>query len=76
GKLIQSHYYLKGSNLMQDTYRNLPPGEYHIVVVEDLNGNGFWDAYRPSTKEPAEPVRRYTKVPKVRANWEIEVDLE
>jgi hypothetical protein len=61
---------------MQDTYRNLPPGEYHIVVVEDLNGNGFWDAYRPITKEPAEPVRRYTKVPKVRANWELDVNLE
>lgn len=76
GRLIQSHYYLKGSNLMQDTYRNLPPGEYHIVVVDDVNGNGFWDAYRPSTKEPAEPVRRYTKVPKVRANWELEVNLE
>ncbi|MFM7664323.1 MAG: Ig-like domain-containing protein [Bacteroidota bacterium] len=76
GRLIQSHYYLKESNLMQDIYRNLPPGEYHIVVVDDLNGNGFWDAYRPLTKEPAEPVRRYNKVPKVRANWELEVNLE
>ena len=76
GKIIQSHYYLKGSNLMQDTYRNLPPGEYHVVVVDDLNGNGFWDGYRPFTKEPAEPVRRYIKVPKVRANWELDVNLE
>jgi hypothetical protein len=76
GKLIQSHYYLKGSDLKKDTYRNLPPGEYHIVVVDDLNGNGFWDAYRPLTKESAEPVRRYHKVPKVRANWELEVNLE
>ena len=76
GKVIQTHYYLKESNLRKDVYRNLPPGEYQVLVIDDLNGNGFWDAYRPSTKEPAEPVRRYTKVPKVRANWEIEVDLE
>jgi hypothetical protein len=76
GKIIQSYYYPKGFGLRKDTYRNLPPGEYQIVIVDDLNGNGFWDAYRPLTKEPAEPVRRYTKVPRVRANWEIEVDLE
>lgn len=76
GKTVQSYRYAKGAKTTQDTYRNLIPGDYQVVIIDDLNGNGFWDPFRPDSKQSAEPVRRYTQVPKIRANWEVEVNLE
>jgi hypothetical protein len=75
GKIVASSYYLPGAK-NQDSFDHLVPGEYQVVLIDDLNGNGLWDAIRPETKEAAEPVQRYTKIPKVRANWEVEVSLE
>lgn len=75
GKIVASSYYLPGAK-NQDSFKHLLPGEYQLVLVDDLNGNGVWDAIRPETKEAAEPVQRYTKIPKVRANWEVEVSLD
>lgn len=75
GKTVSSSYYLPGAK-NQDVFDRLVPGEYHLVLVDDLNGNGVWDAIRPETKQAAEPVQRYTKIPKVRANWEVEVSLD
>jgi hypothetical protein len=75
GKTVATSYYLPGAK-NQDSFERLVPGEYHVVLIDDLNGNGVWDAIRPETKVAAEPVQRYTKIPKVRANWEVEVSLE
>jgi len=75
GKTVATSYYLPGAK-NQDSFERLVPGEYHVVLIDDLNGNGAWDAIRTETKEAAEPVQRYTKIPKVRANWEVEVSLE
>jgi len=76
GKVIQSKRYGNQNPARKDIFRQLIPGEYHVLVVEDLNGNGYWDTFRPEIPEPAEPVKRYAKIPKVRANWEVEVTLE
>jgi hypothetical protein len=75
GKTVASSYYLPDAK-NQDSFERLVPGEYHVVLIDDLNGNGVWDAIRPETKQAAEPVQRYTKIPKVRANWDVEVSLD
>jgi hypothetical protein len=75
GKTVASSYYLPGAK-KQDSFERLVPGEYNVVLIDDLNGNGVWDAIRPETKQAAEPVQRYTKIPKVRANWDVEVSLD
>lgn len=75
GKTVASSYYLPGAK-NQDSFEHLLRGEYNVVLIDDLNGNGVWDAIRPETKEAAEPVQRYTKIPKVRANWDVEVSLD
>jgi hypothetical protein len=75
GKTVASSYYLPGAK-NQDSFDHLVPGEYQAVLIDDLNGNGVWDAIRPETKEAAEPVQRYTKIPKVRANWEVEISID
>ena len=76
GKIVQSKQYGKQNASRKDVFRQLIPGEYQILIVEDINGNGYWDTFRPTTREPAEPLKRYTKIPKVRANWEVEAILE
>ncbi len=75
GKTVRSANNFLGTN-NQVSFKNLVSGEYQLVVIDDLNGNGVWDAIRPETKEAAEPVQRYTKIPKIRANWDVEVNLE
>ena len=54
----------------------LLPGEYQVVLVNDQNHNGYWDGINLIEKTPAEQVQRYSALPKVRANWEVEFVIE
>lgn len=51
------------------------PGEYNFRVIEDSNGNGKWDSGDEMNSIQPEIVR-FFKGPKVRANWEVEVQLD
>ena len=62
--------------LSQVKLDHLVPGEYQLAIIADENGNGYWDPIQPALKTQAEAVTRYTKIPKVRANWDVEVNLE
>ena len=62
--------------LTQVKFDHLVPGEYQLAIIADENGNGYWDPIQPVDKTEAEAVIRYTKIPKVRANWDVEVNLE
>lgn len=53
----------------------LLPGEYSFRVIEDLNQNGIWDTCDPKTFEQAERVLYFDSKNKLRANWEIDVEL-
>lgn len=56
-------------------FENLIPGDYSFVVIDDENNNGRWDTGDfPSALQP-EHVYRFSSTSKVRANWEIEVEL-
>ena len=50
------------------------PGEYRIRIISDLNLNGKWDEGDLLKGIQPEQVDWFT-VPKVRANWEIDVLL-
>lgn len=58
------------------SFEHLIPGEYQLVVIEDLNGNGYWDPIDPADHQQAEPVKRYSKFPKIRMNWDMEFTVE
>jgi hypothetical protein len=74
GKSLRS--FSLNESLSQVRFDHLVPGEYQLAIIADDNGNGYWDPIQPALKSQAEAVTRYTKIPKVRANWDVEVTLE
>jgi len=54
----------------------LTPGTYHFKVVLDKNQNGKWDSGDYDSRRQPEMVHEYSKIIKVRANWDIEADIE
>jgi len=55
-------------------FSRLDPGKYHVQVVRDLNGNGFWDSGLYSQKRQPEPIKIIQKDTEVRANWNMELE--
>lgn len=53
----------------------LTPGDYDFRVIEDQNNNEKWDTGDELKLQQPETVR-YFSGPKVRANWEVEVQLD
>lgn len=57
------------------TFSNLIPGEYQFRIIADVNKNEVWDQGDILKNEQAEMVYWYSTVTKVRANWDIDVQL-
>jgi hypothetical protein len=71
-KVIESQ---NRGNKKQLDFKDLLPGEYNFRVIRDINNNFRWDGWEMKTKTPPEKVMWFTTPTKVRANWEIKVDL-
>lgn len=56
-------------------FENLIPGDYSFIVVDDKNNNGRWDTGDLKESLQPEQVYLFSTPSKVRANWEIEVEL-
>ena len=55
--------------------KELLPGEYSFRIILDINNNGRWDVGNLKSRTQAEKINAYTKPTKVRANWEIDLEL-
>ncbi|MEL6970224.1 MAG: hypothetical protein AAFO02_08645, partial [Bacteroidota bacterium] len=56
-------------------FKLLPPGDYQLEIIEDLNGNSRWDPGNYDLKR--QPERVYIrKLETLRANWDLEVDVD
>lgn len=55
-------------------FNKLPPGEYSVDAIRDLNGNGKWDSGRYLEKTQPEPIVRIKDGAEVRANWDFEIE--
>lgn len=53
----------------------LDPGEYGFLVVHDDNRNGRWDVGNYADRIQPEVIDRYSTPTKVRANWDVELQL-
>ena len=53
----------------------LEPGQYTFIVVKDENSNGKWDVGNLSKRKQPETLDVYSTPTKVRANWEVEIEL-
>ncbi len=53
----------------------LSPGDYTFKVIHDDNQNGKWDTGDLEEYRLPERIDQYSSPTKVRANWEVEVEL-
>jgi uncharacterized protein (DUF2141 family) len=56
-------------------YEYLEPAEYTFVLIEDRDGNGKWTSGNLGQHIQPEMVYRYSQATKVRANWDVSVEL-
>lgn len=54
----------------------LKPGEYKVVVVQDLNRNQQWDAGNYAKRLQPEPVFTPKNTIAIKENWETEVEIQ
>lgn len=54
---------------------HVPPGEYHLRVVKDLNNNKLWDKGNIHKWQLPEPIINLKDKISMRANWELQ-DVE
>ena len=52
-------------------FRHLPPGDYYIRYIKDLNNNGRWDTGNYLKKIQPEKVLYYPNELKLRSNWDL-----
>ena len=52
----------------------LPPGDYFLKIVEDVNRNGKWDTGNLAEEIQPERIFYYLESVNIRANWEIKVE--
>jgi uncharacterized protein (DUF2141 family) len=56
-------------------FRSLTPGEYSFRVIKDRNKNSRWDTGNAALDLQPEEVLWFSTPTKVRANWDIDVNL-
>lgn len=56
-------------------FEQLEPGEYTFRIIADRNGNGQWDTGNFEEKIQPEEIHLFSTPAKVRANWEIDLEL-
>ena len=57
-------------------FQNLIPGEYSFRLLIDSNQNGMWDPINVKEQKMAESMIYFSTPVKVRANWEVESELD
>jgi len=58
----------------QRNFTLLPPGNYSLRIITDLNKNGRWDAGLYDAKRQPEPIFK-TKLEPLRANWDLDTKV-
>lgn len=64
-----------GERSYSNEVKSLPPGDYQLEIIQDLNRNGRWDSGKYDAKRQPEPVFIKT-LETLRANWDLEVDVD
>ncbi len=57
-------------------YTILTPGTYRLRLIYDVNKNGIWDTGNYFNKNQPEKVEYYLNPIKIRANWDLEINLK
>jgi uncharacterized protein (DUF2141 family) len=62
-------------NETKTTFKNLTPGKYTYYILMDENKNGYWDTGSIFSEVEAEKVLWFNQSSTIRANWEVESNL-
>lgn len=65
---------IENTETYQRIFNLLPPGNYSVRIVTDLNQNGRWDAGLYDAKRQPEPIFK-TNLEPLRANWDLETKV-
>ena len=71
----RTHPAVEAETKEMSTFRDLPPGQYRLRLIEDRNQNGRWDAGDYWIRTFSERVFYSESTVEVRANWELEYEL-
>tara|TARA_B110000285_G_scaffold70069_1_gene80674 strand:+ start:6358 stop:7911 length:1554 start_codon:yes stop_codon:yes gene_type:complete len=63
------------SSINSILFEELEPDSYSFRIIEESTVNGRWDVGDIESHTQPETIYYYSKVIKVRANWEVEVEL-
>lgn len=77
-ELLQNDKLVKSEVLKErkeHTFSSLTPGEYTFRIIVDRNENGQWDTGNSGLNLQPEEVLWFSTPTKVRANWDIDVNL-
>ncbi|HLU86781.1 MAG TPA: Ig-like domain-containing protein [Taishania sp.] len=72
-KVVKQFYVTDFNSPLKLEY--LEPGEYTFKVTIDKNGNGEWDTGNFNERIQPEEIQQFSKPIKIRANWEIDLEL-
>lgn len=77
-QLVDNQYKVKQQvrNTKTFNFRNIEPGTYFIRVIFDRNNNGKWDGGDPDLVREPEQVYLHEKPLEIRANWDMEENIQ
>lgn len=71
---VVDEFQVNGVQTFKKQFKTLPPGEYSVKIVVDLNGNGRWDSGNYDLRRQPEVIITQ-KLEQLRANWEVEAKI-
>ena len=72
---VVASFSIANAKKYQRTFASLPPGNYSVKVIEDLNKNGRWDSGDYDKKLQPEQIATAT-LEELKANWEVEAAVK
>ncbi len=67
---VATEFQVKGVETFTKEFRTMPPGEYTVQIIVDVNNNGRWDSGNYDLKRQPEIIIT-KKLETLRANWEL-----
>lgn len=72
---VVTEFDVSGVATYERKFKGLPPGNYSIKVIEDLNANGRWDSGDYYKKLQPERIST-AELEELKANWEVEAEVK
>ncbi len=72
---VEAAFFIDNKKAAEKRLEMIPPAEYKLKVIEDINVNRRWDTGNYDTKSQPERIF-WAKIEGLRADWEVETALD